>query len=414
MATVLRRTARPLRTLNHVANQALVAKRFPAYALSQFTARVRFFSTVVVQEIDPKRVEALHDAIKENNIPKTKQLLAGPDKRELASAQHKYTGHTAFHAAAKYGCYNMLTNLVVDLGPEVYRVSTQTDVFGLLPIDLLKQNARLDVGPEHEYEKFLKLVLLYTTKHEMIPLAQVLDEEKVAKDVKDEGLKLNLVLSARAINYSRYFLKESSSHPNPGAKNKSPQVRTDINSKINKVRDGRPKTQDPAVIHSYYINTFVALGAANCGGHAHLTANNLTKLFMKMGLNVPVEIYVTENGLDHELVVCGRDQKSDPSDHKTWGDTAAVADSWAGETYPASQIPQRLKGYKHIHHKNERTGEVTEGHALVEFNPKHNRLVLRYQFIPEQTKDGLIYVIKKYEPKQSEEQEIVQFIRMGY
>jgi len=85
------------------------------------------------------------------------------------------------------------------------------------------------------------------------------------------------------------------------------------------------------------------------------------------------EGFEIENG-DHEFLVLGRLQNSDPGDPLTWGDNAIICDPWSDLVYPAKQYKEFLKNYeyqpfKKMHHLE----KINNSHILATLTSLNTR-----------------------------------------
>lgn len=56
------------------------------------------------------------------------------------------------------------------------------------------------------------------------------------------------------------------------------------------------------------------------------------------------ELFYLEGG-NHVFLVLDRNQKSKPSDYKSWGKQAVICDTWSGKVFAASKIESKLKNF---------------------------------------------------------------------
>lgn len=120
--------------------------------------------------------------------------------------------------------------------------------------------------------------------------------------------------------------------------------------------EGRTATKVSLADYARYAEPAIRLvGYANCTLMACAVYTHLVEC---LPANVQVDICEVR-GIDHVLVVMGRDPDSDPTDMSTWGPNAVVCDAWANQCYPLSryremQRPEhnvkRLVGETNDHH----------------------------------------------------------------
>lgn len=62
-------------------------------------------------------------------------------------------------------------------------------------------------------------------------------------------------------------------------------------------------------------------------------------------LSKQAELFHIENG-NHVFLVLGREPGSRPAEYQHWGEAAVVCDVWRGESYPASELENRLQNFE--------------------------------------------------------------------
>lgn len=116
----------------------------------------------------------------------------------------------------------------------------------------------------------------------------------------------------------------------------------------------------------------------NCHEYAYVAISRLRE----MDPSHRAEVFLMSNG-NHVFVVLDRDPDSDPNDYTTWGQDAVVLDAWASDTFPASDIPNRLKAnerHETFYLRPGSRGPMTDFstyqrfNVATFFNPNHHKL----------------------------------------
>ena len=89
------------------------------------------------------------------------------------------------------------------------------------------------------------------------------------------------------------------------------------------------------------VKTIKSKKVGRCVEYSYLVLDALLRMGVKFQ---NLEMYNIPNG-DHVFIVLNRKPHSDQYDCTTWEDSAVVIDAWAGDVYPASQIPKKLGAF---------------------------------------------------------------------
>lgn len=81
------------------------------------------------------------------------------------------------------------------------------------------------------------------------------------------------------------------------------------------------------------------------GGGCTVLAFLLRRVLWKKYKDITVEVVAIDN---HHFVVINRNPASDPTDIRTWGNTAVICDYWANMAYPASEFMEKQRNCKDI------------------------------------------------------------------
>ena len=124
---------------------------------------------------------------------------------------------------------------------------------------------------------------------------------------------------------------------------------------------------------SRFAQAKIVLAATNHIFMGNCAEMSIIALFKAMELgawNSHVDVVSIEHG-EHYVVVIGREFESDPEDYKTWGSSAVVVDSWAGNIFKLSEVETNLNDYLG---GNLTTGEPT----LRPFDPEKQTLSIYF------------------------------------
>ena len=174
----------------------------------------------------------------------------------------------------------------------------------------------------------------------------------------DDKLYQNLFLACSIVNQVRAVLNTSTTHPDANSLSSSSAKIANI--KLKTVRLISTLTSvliEPLMGLSYGdgMSRRVAefIGAGNCYEYSHVALHKLRN----HDPSINAEVYSIKNG-DHIFLLIDRDSSSDPSDLNTWGKNAVVCDAWAGDVFPADEIPHKLMDYKQSYVSGVRKNEL--------------------------------------------------------
>lgn len=241
-------------------------------------------------------------------------------------------------------------------------MSLITNDEGMTPIRLLGQhfnslNGAVYSGVKSRLEKL------------MIPRdIKDISTEVTMKDVKSDldlkvnvRLENNLKLAVYLANETRKFIKKSGTHPE--LNNFSAFVKSEIRNLVLKLRneiDSFSFYDDQA---EYVAELAKKAGCGNCYEFSFVAV----EIIKGIDPGVSAEVVAYENG-DHVFVVIDRVAGSTLRDSLTWGSFAVICDAWAGEVYPAGQMPFKLRDFTSSNSNN----------LLTTYNPRFHRLNLLY------------------------------------
>ena len=194
-----------------------------------------------------------------------------------------------------------------------------------------------------------------STARTLKKLNELIDVELVLKEYPfaDDELKKNLILACEIGNEVRSEIIRSSTHPD--CNDYSPEVKTRISESINGVRVTAAYVELVLrIILPYtwvkYFNLdekiFFYFFKDNPYGNCHEMSLSGKMKCKTKNPNVLVEIYQLLPG-DHIFNIFGHD-KLGISEYWKLGKKAVVGDFWAGEVYPATAIPYKLKDHTSI------------------------------------------------------------------
>ena len=119
------------------------------------------------------------------------------------------------------------------------------------------------------------------------------------------------------------------------------------------------ETDDAIAIFYHYSETCKKINYGNCGEQALMALD----FFMQYAPDINAELYRIKNG-DHNFLVVGRREGSDPENPETWGEEAHICDPWANAVYPAFLYLTKLKAYECVETKDYKIISKT-----IDYNP---------------------------------------------
>ncbi|KTD35171.1 hypothetical protein Lnau_1842 [Legionella nautarum] len=231
-----------------------------------------------------------------------------------------------------------------------------------LPIDLV------DLSSEG-WDKIIALLLPLTLPSRFKPMSEKLNFEDIlaAYQVpRHSSLAVNLYLGVEAVNYVRDQVKKSYSHPDSNSLSEAAEA--EIIEEINALRKisndkifslayrnilFKTKTKHPVpgfrkykltkegydLITYFDAETSIDTGLGNCYEMSAAAKYFFYKLYSEKAKSVRIV-----NFSDHVFVVIGCTSES--PDYNDWPKDTIICDPWSGEVFPATMIPEKLKGFK--------------------------------------------------------------------
>jgi hypothetical protein len=231
-----------------------------------------------------------------------------------------------------------------------------------LPIDLVDLSAA-------GWDKITALLLPLTLPSGFKPMSEKLNFEDllaVYQVPRHSPLAVNLYLGVEAANYVRDHIKKSYSHPDSNSL--SLAAETELIREINALRKEsnsqifsptyrnilfKAKTKHPIpgyrkekltkegydLITYFDAETSIDTELGNCYEMSATAKYFFYKVYPEHAKSVRLV-----NFSGHVFVVIGCTSES--PDYKDWPEDTVICDPWSGEVFPATMIPEKLKGFR--------------------------------------------------------------------
>ncbi len=278
-------------------------------------------------------------------------------------------GRTPLHIAAAY-CDKEGYKLIVDaLGHKINKATLKPTRQGKLAIDLLNDNKN-----SHQ-EVCIDLEDRLTKPYVIPPVNEIVDLICLKDELANKyhgPLYESMIYAHVAVSVARRAILQSSTHPSANQlkpedfENLVYQCH-DLRSSYNAVNQYHSGSSDESQITRLksIVDKIKARKIGRCREYSYVVLDTL----LRMGANLSnIEEYCIENG-DHAFVVMNRDPNSNPTDYKTWNDSAVVIDAYSGAAYPAYEIPDRLFAFRC--HQKKSNARVN---VLIPFEPGYHKI----------------------------------------
>lgn len=256
-------------------------------------------------------------------------------------------GWTPLHVAALDANLSELKKVIASLKEKAPRYAK---LFApdakLLPVQILEENPHFQQADSAGRKEFIRLLEPITLDYKIIPHDQLLNPDQIHDDYpelkKSDTRYQHLSLAYEIINRTRKIIQGSDTHPDANTMDAGKKL--DMQKKITRIKTSfyeykymTIKTIKGEDILANIVENIKKYRAGSCLEYALFAMHELNSLAPK----ISSEIYSFSNG-DHVFLVMGRRPGSEPSDYRTWGESAIVCDPWGGYAILASQIPTSL------------------------------------------------------------------------
>ncbi|GEM_PF-6566944 len=286
-------------------------------------------------------------------------------------------GNTLLHIAAK--CNHSFIEPLIDLlGDRAHQIAKTHNNDGKLPLSYLITSKKMTTFYAQSLEH-------YTSSSFLKSICEPIDSALVLSSLlipASSLLSMHVKIACIAINEVRKVIQSSETHPS--ANDFDADKIEQVENKIETMRDEYEKETHLAILNIQHktLNKLAGLNicakkitaaqVGNCGEYSFLTLQKLRTFHP----DLLIEIFELDPG-DHSIVVIGREPNLDPSkdkpnDYTTWGPNAVVCDAWAGDAYPATQIPTKLYCYWN-YYSSDKDKNIN---ATSLFNPNYHKLEL--------------------------------------
>jgi hypothetical protein len=285
---------------------------------------------------------------------------------------HTNQGNTELHDLLRqYPDTRVLEAWIRENGEEKASIMAKTvNDKGELPLDFVTE-AKVS---QQEKDALYTLMFPLTIPLSFKPLSEQIDIEKVKQEFQplpNSQLETNLTIGVLGANYARRHVKLSTTHPQMNgssleefiaareemrrlrekAKRKHYRIMTDENNRVYRYKtknlpNNQTKKIKVSITDHGYNESILSQGIivknkqkGDCDELSHLANAYLLENYPKQPL---VELFFHKGG-DHVYIVIGRGSKS--FRYQDWSKDAVICDPWAGEVYPAKQIPLKMRDF---------------------------------------------------------------------